>query len=164
MKHLRNFAFGCIFLLPATAFAHTFTIPPRAPRLTVTIPDTLEPVDTLAGAEGGVSEVRTFNVDIEPLKATDLKAAIDESVQMLGQHGILIDPASIQQNTVKINGLEAVDVSFTIVTGREKAAITLITAKPGGSFFALLAYGSKKGFAENAKILKSIADSIKAAN
>jgi hypothetical protein len=161
---LRYAALSCICLFSASAFSHTFIIPPHARLLSVTIPDSLEPTDTLGGAEGGVSEERTFNVEIEPLKAIDLKTAIDESVQMLDPHGIEIDPATLKQNARKINGLDAVDLSFTIIEGSEKAAITVVAAKPGGGFFALIAWGSEKGFAGNAEIMKSIADSIRAAN
>lgn len=164
LKLLRYAALGCICLFPGNAFSHTFTIPPNAPLLSVTIPDSLEPTDTLAGAEGGVSQERTFNVDVEPLRAVDLKTAIDESVQMLDQHGIEIDAASIKQNTKRINELNAVDLSFTITEGTEKAAITLVVAKSGRGFFVLIAWGSEKGFADNAQVMKSIVDSIRAAN
>jgi hypothetical protein len=163
LKLLRVIGVGCICLFPVNAFSHTFTLPPHTPRLIVTIPDSLEPVDTLAGAEGGVSEVRTFNVGIEPLSSADLNGAINESVQMLGQHGTIIEPTSLKQNADKMNGLDSVDLSFAIIDGNEKAAITLIAAKPG-SFFALISYGSEKGFADNAQIMKSIRDSIRAAN
>ena len=95
---------------------------------------------------------------IPTVVADDEAPALDELVFLLREF------PEIEIVGTAHNGLEAVDVSFTIVTGREKAAITLIAAKPGGSFFTLLAYGSKKGFADNAQILKSIADSIKAAN
>ncbi len=161
MKLLRVISIGCICLFPASAFSHTFTLPPQTPRLVLTIPDSLEPVDTLAGAKGGVSEVRTFNVDTKPLKSVDLNGAVDESLQILGQHGTIIEPTSLTKNADKINGLDTVDLSFTIIDGWEKAAITLIAAKPG-SFFALIAYGSKKGFADTAEVMKSIRDSIRA--
>jgi hypothetical protein len=154
---------GCVCLFPANASSHTFILPPRAPLLSVTIPDSLEPTDTLSGAEGGVSEERTFNVDIEPLGVVDLKAAIDESVRMLDQHGIELDAASIGQNAKRINELDAVDLSFATVDGTQKAAITLVAAKPGGAFFALIAWGSERGFTDNAEAMKSIVESIRAA-
>ena len=162
MKFLGSFVIACVCLTPAQAFSATFTIPPDAKRLVVTIPDVLEPTDTQAGAEGASNETRAFYVDIEPLKAHDLKPAIDESVEILGQHGLMIDTESLKQTEGKINGLNAVDLSFTVISGKEKAAITLVTTKPG-DFFALVDFGSEEWLGNNAQVLKSIRDSIKAA-
>ena len=162
MKFLRHFLIACVCLVPAQASSATFTIPPDAKRLAVTIPDVLEPTDTLAGAEGASNETRAFYVDIEPLKAHELKPAIDESVEILGQHGIMIDPESLKQNEGKINNLNAVDLSFTVISGKEKAAITLISTKPG-DFFALVEFGSEEWLGNNAQVVKSIRDSIKPA-
>ena len=131
MRYLINLAFvaGCLF--PSLALAHTFSLPSDSPAVTVTIPDYLEPVDTLRGAEGGVNEERTFNVLVEPVSGTNLKSAAEQGLKLLLTHGIEIDPASIKQTSRTVNGLDAVDIAFTIADGPETASFTLIVcARP----------------------------------
>ena len=161
MIRIQTIALIGVCLFPAIAAAHTFSIPDDAPLLSVTIPHSLEPVETSGGVEAGVSEERTFYVVIERLSAVDPKAASDQGLQMLALHGIVIEPSSIKQETRKINGLDVVDVSFAISDGTEKAGLILISTKIEGPFFAMIASGSDKGFKENADALKSITDSIR---
>jgi hypothetical protein len=149
---------ACLF--PSLAAAHTFSLPSNSRVVTVTIPDYLEPVDTLLGAEGGVSQERTFNVLVEPVDGADIKAAAEEALKILLTHGIEIDPASVKQTSRKINGLDAADVAFTISDGPEVASFTVIEIKAGGHFMAVLYYGSDEGMKANAAAMTSIVESI----
>ena len=157
---MRILALMAACLLPSLAAAHTFSLPSDSPAVRVTIPDYLEPVDTLRGAEGGVSQERTFNVLVEPVGGADLKSAADEGFKMLLIHGIEIDPASVKQTSRKINGLDAADFAFTIADGPETAGFTLIATKAGANFMAVFYYGSNEGVKANASALTSIVDSI----
>jgi hypothetical protein len=161
LRYLINlvFAAGCLF--PSLALAHTFSLPSDSPAVTATIPDYLEPVDTLRGAEGGVNEERTFNVLIEPVSGTDLKSAIEQGFKLLLTHGIEIDPASIKQTNRTVNGLDAADIAFTIADGPETAGFTLIATKAGANFLGVFYYGSNAGMQANAGALTSIVDSIR---
>ena len=156
---IRNLAFVAC-LLPLPAVAHTFSLPSDSPVINVTIPDSLEPVDTLRGAEGGVSQERTFNVLVEPIDVSNAKTATDEGLKILLLHGNEVDPTSVKQASRKINGLDAVDVSFTITDGVEAAGFTLIATKPGASFMAVIHYGSHEGIKANSAALASIIGSI----
>jgi hypothetical protein len=157
---IRNLALIAACLFSSFAAAHTFSLPPDSRSVTVTIPDNLEPVDTLRGAEGGVTEVRTFNVLVEPVDGADAKAAAEEAFKILMTHGNVVDPASVKQSSRKVNGLDAVDVTFTISDGVEVASFTLIEIKAGGHFMAVIYYGSNEGMKANADAMTSIVESI----
>lgn len=162
MKFFRPIIIAGLCFLPTAALAATFSLPPKAPSLVNTIPDVLEPVDTIAGAEGASKETREFYVDLEPLKALDLKAATDESLANLDQqHGISIDPESLKQQEGQINGISCVDLSFSVISGKEKSSLTLISPKPG-IYFVLLEFGSEEWLGKNDDIVKSIRESIHA--
>jgi hypothetical protein len=156
----RNLALIAACSFPSLAAAHTFSLPPDSRTVTVTIPDYLEPVDTLRGAEGGVAQERTFNVLVEPVDGADAKTATEVAFNILVTHGIEIDPASIKQTSRKINGLDAVDVAFAISDGPEFASFTLVEIKAGGHFMAVLYYGSNEGMKANAAAMTSITESI----
>jgi hypothetical protein len=158
---IRNLALIAVCLFPSLALAHTFSLPSDSPAVTVTIPDYLEPVDTLRGAEGGVAEERTFNVLIEPVSGVDLKSATEQGFKLLLTHGIETDPASIKQSNRTINGLDAADIAFTIADGPETAGFTLIATKAGANFLGVFYFGSNAGMQANANALTSIVDSIR---
>jgi hypothetical protein len=157
MRNLTLIA-GC--LLPSLAAAHNFSLPSGSPTVTVTIPDDLEPIDTLRGAEGGVAQERTFYVLIEPVHGADVKSAMEEGFKMLEIRGVEIDPASVKQTSRTINGLDATDFTFTISEGPEAATFTLIATKAGVNFMAVFCYGSNEGLKANANALISIIESI----
>jgi hypothetical protein len=161
VRYLINLAFVALCLFPSLALAHTFSLPSDSPAVTVTIPDYLEPVDTLRGAEGGVNEERTFNVLVEPVGGTDLKSAAEQGLKLLFTHGIEIDPASIKQTNRTVNGLDAADITFTLADGPETASFTLIATKAGGNFLGVFYYGSNAGMKANAAAIASIVDSIR---
>jgi hypothetical protein len=149
---------ACLF--PSLAAAHTFSLPSNSRVVTVTIPDYFEPVDTLLGAEGGVSQERTFNVLVEPVDGADIKAAAEDALKILLTHGIEIDPASVKQTSRKINGLDAADVAFTIADGPEVASFTVIEIRAGGHFMAVMYFGSNEGMKTNAAAMVSITESV----
>jgi hypothetical protein len=157
---LRNLAFVAACLFPSLAAAHTFSLPKENPTITVAIPDYLEPTDTLRGAEGGVSQDRTFNVLVEPMDGADAKTAADQCFDMLMTHGVVADPKSVKQTSRQVNGLDATDFSFTIEQGRENAGFTLIATRPGANFMAVLYYGSNEGLKANSEGLASLIGSI----
>jgi hypothetical protein len=157
---LRNLAFVAACLFPSLAAAHTFSLPKENPTITVAIPDYLEPTDTLRGAEGGVSQERTFNVLVEPMDGADAKTAADQCFDTLMTHGIVVDPASVKQTSRQVNGLDASDYSFAIADGPETAAFTLIATRPGANFMAVLYYGSNEGLKANSEGLASLIGSI----
>jgi hypothetical protein len=157
---MRILAFMAACLLPSLAAAHTFSLPSDSPTVTVTIPDYLEPIDTLRGAEGGVPQERTFYVMVEPVGGADVKSAADEGFKMLEIRGVEIDPASVKQTSRKINGLDATDFTFTISDGPETAVFTLIATKAGANFMGIFCYGSNEGLKANSSALTSIVDSI----
>jgi hypothetical protein len=157
---MRNLAFVAVCLFPSLAAAHTFSLPKENPTITVAIPDYLEPTDTLRGAEGGVSQERTFNVLVEPMDGADAKTAAAQCFDMLMTHGVVADPDSVKQTSRQVNGLDATDYSFTIEQGRENAGFTLIATQAGASFMAVLHYGSNEGLKANSEGLASLIDSI----
>ena len=157
---MRNLAFVAACLFPSFAAAHTFSLPKENPTITVAIPDYLEPTDTLRGAEGGVSQERTFNVLVEPMDGADAKTAAGQCFDMLMTHGVVADPDSVKQSSRQVNGLDATDYSFTIEQGRENAGFTLIATRAGASFMAVLHYGSNEGLKANSEGLASLIDSI----
>jgi hypothetical protein len=157
---MRNFIVMAACLLPTLAAAHTFSLPKGDTTVTVTIPDDLEPIDTLRGAEGGVAQERTFYVMVEPVDGADVRSAMEEGFKMLEIRGVEIDPASIKQTSRTINGLDATDFTFTISEGPEAAVFTLIATKAEANFMGVFCYGSSEGLKANANALTSIVDSI----
>jgi len=158
---MRNLALIAACLLSSLASAHTFSLPRDNPVIKVTIPDYLEPTDTLRGAEGGVSQERTFNVLVEPMAGANSQAAAEQCFKMLlEERGNEVDPSSVKHTDRKINGLDATDFSFSITEGNETAGFTLIATKPGADFMAVIYYGSNKGLKTNFNSLTTILDSI----
>jgi cephalosporin hydroxylase len=115
---------------------------------------------SIKAGEGGVTEVRKFNVLVEPVDRADAKAAAEEAFRILMTRGIEIDPASLEQTSRKINGFDASDFTFAITSGREVADFTLVEIKAGGHFMAVLYYGSDEGMKANAAAMTSIVESI----
>jgi hypothetical protein len=157
---MRNLTLIAACLLPSLAAAHTFSLPSGSSTVTVIIPDYLEPIDTLRGAEGGVAQERTFYVMVEPVDGADVKSAAEEGFKMLEIRGAEIDPASVKQTSRTINGLDATDFTLAISEGPEAATFTLIATKAGANFMGVFCYGSNEGLKANSAALTSIIDSI----
>jgi hypothetical protein len=145
----------------ARATVHTFSLPKDSPAIRVTIPDYLEPTDTLRGAEGGVSHERTFTVLVEPMAGADKQAAAEQCFKMLlDERGNEIDPSSVKQTDRKINGLDATNFSFIITEGVETAGFAMIATKLGADFMAVVYYGSNEGLKANFNAWTTTRDSI----
>jgi hypothetical protein len=150
-------------LAPTLAIAGTFPVPAENPIATVTIPDSWGPAAYDGGVEGTSADGKLY-VAFESVDAADVKTATEEGLKYYIKNGVVIDQASLKTKDIKINNLEAFDLSFT---GKDKdgpanISLTLVKTNAATKFLLLYYWGSSEGEKANAADLKAISDSIQA--
>jgi hypothetical protein len=162
---IRSFVFGLIALAlsPGFASATTFPIPADDPIATVSIPEDWNPQAYEGGVEATSSDGKIY-VAIEQVAAADVKTATEEGVKFFVKSGVEIDANSGKTKEIKINNLDAFDMTFT---GKDKngpanVSLTLVATNANGKFLLLYYWGSSEGEQANMGDLKKISDSIQA--
>jgi hypothetical protein len=157
------FALLALGLAPSLAVAGTFPVPAENPIATVSIPDSWSPNAYEGGVEGTSSDGKLY-VAFETVDAADVKSATEEGLKYYIKNGVTIDQASMKTKDIKINKLDAFDLSFT---GKDKdgpanISLTLVQTNAAGKFLLLYYWGSSEGEKANGADLKAISDSIQA--
>ncbi|HLW90796.1 MAG TPA: hypothetical protein VKS78_05780 [Roseiarcus sp.] len=150
-------------LLPSLAAAKTFPVPADDPIATVNIPDSWNPSAYEGGVEGTSDDGKIY-VAIEQVAADDVKSATEEGIKFFQKNGVDLDANSMKTKDIKINSLDAFDLSFT---GKDKdgpanVSLTLVATNAKGKFLLLYYWGSPEGEKANTDDLKKISDSIQA--
>ncbi len=145
--------------LPASAA--TFPVPSENPVATVSFPDgwASEPYD---GGIESTSKDGGIYVAAEMVEAKDVKAATEDGLKFFEKQGVKIDPATMKTKDIKINTLDAFDLTFT---GKDKdgpanVSLTLVNSNAPGKFLLLYYWGSDAAEKANMADLKKISDSI----
>jgi hypothetical protein len=157
------FALLALGLAPSLAGAGTFPVPAENPIATVSIPDSWSPNAYDKGVEGTSSDGKLY-VAFESVDAADVKSATEEGLKYYIKNGVTIDQASMKTKDIKINNLDAFDLSFTGTdkSGPANISLTLVQTNAAGKFLLLYYWGSSEGEKANGADLKAISDSIQA--
>jgi hypothetical protein len=163
MKLPIAFALLALCLAPSLAIAGTFPIPAENPIATVSIPDSWKPNAYDVGVEGTSADGALY-VAFESVDAADVKTATEEGLKYYVKNGVETDLASMKTKDIKINNLDAFDLSFT---GKDKdgpanISLTLVKTNSPAKFLLLYYWGSSGGEKANGAELKAISDSIQA--
>jgi hypothetical protein len=150
-------------LVASPANAATFPVPDENPIATVSIPDSWEPKAYDGGVEA-TSKDGLIYIAIEEVAAEDIKSATEEGLKFFVKSGVTIDFDSQKAHDVKINALDAFDMSFT---GKDKdgptnVSLTLVKTNAKGKILMLYYWGSAEGEKANAHDLQAVSDSIQA--
>jgi hypothetical protein len=163
MTRLLFLALFALSLAASAASAATFPIPAEDPIATVSIPDSWDPKTYDEGVEATSGDGAIY-VAIEQVAADDVKSATEEGLKFFIKSGVEIDSSSLKTKDIKINDLDAFDMSFT---GKDKdgpanISLTLVKTNAKTKFLMLYYWGSADGEKANASDLKKISDSIQA--
>jgi hypothetical protein len=147
--------------VPALAFAKTSKIPDDDTVAIVTIPDawSINEIDNGVEATSPDSEVY-LAIEAAPTKNVQ-QTAID-AVKWLAKQGVTIDSSTMKQKEIKINGMDAVDLSWDgkDKDGPTKVSVTLVVAS-ASKVLVLTYWASPDGEKSNENDLVAIASSIK---
>jgi hypothetical protein len=122
MRRQLAFAVLALCLVPSLTVAATFPVPAKNPIATVTIPDGWNPKvsgDTVEAASGDGS----IYVAFDSVEAADADGMIDAFLDSVKGNGDEVDRASKKTKDVKINNLDASEISYT---GKDKEGPTVI--------------------------------------
>jgi hypothetical protein len=163
MKRHAFFALLALCLAPSLALAGTYPIPAENPIATVSIPDSWSPNAYDGGVEATSGDGALY-VAFESVNASDVKTATEEGLKYYVKNGVTIDPDSMKTKDIKINNLDAFDLTFT---GKDKdgpanISLTLVQTNAKDKFLLLYYWGSSEGEKANGADLKAISDSIQA--
>ena len=163
MKPLVALAVLVLGLAPSLALAATFPVPADNPIATVSIPDNWSPEAYDGGVEGTSADGKIY-VAFESVDADDVKKATEEGLKFFIKQGVTLDTDSMKTKDIKINALDAFDLSFT---GKDKdgpanISLTLVQTNAKAKFLLLYYWGSAEGEKANLAELKKISDSIQA--
>ena len=152
-----------LILAASAASAGAFAIPADDPIATVSIPNSWDP-KTYDGGVEATSQDGAIYVAIESVDAEDVKSATEEGLKFFIKSGVEIDFDAGKTKDIKINGLDAFDMSFT---GKDKdgpanVSLTLVKTNAKSRFLMLYYWGSAVGEKANAADLAKISDSIQA--
>jgi hypothetical protein len=160
---IRSLVIATVVLLSSAAMAKTFPVPADDPIATVSIPDSWNPEPYEGGVEATSDDTKIY-VAIEEVAADDVKSATEEGIKFFVKSGVEIDSNSMQTKQIKINNLDAFDITFT---GKDKngpanVSLTLVATNAAGKFLLLYYWGSPEGEKANIEDLKKISESIQA--
>jgi hypothetical protein len=163
MKRLAALGFLIASLAPALAFAGTYPVPAENPIATLSIPDSWEPKPYEGGVEGTSPDGKVY-VAIEQVEAADVKSAVEEGFKFFVKQGVEIDPSTMTSKDIKINGLDAFDMTASgkDEQGPADISLTLVGTNAAGKFLFLYYWGSSEGAKTNIADLKAMSDSIQA--
>ena len=164
---MKSATFICALLaaaLPwASAQAKTHAIPDADPIATVSIPDTWETNEYEGGVEG-TSPDGTIYFAVEEVVANDVGTAVEDGVKFFEGQGLTIDKANITTKDVKVNGLEAFDMTLPAKDkdGVTSAGMTLVSTNAVGKFLMVYEWGADSAVKANAKDIEAITTSLQA--
>ncbi len=122
MRRQLAFAVLALCLAPSLAVAATFPVPAENPIATVTIPDSWNPKvsgDTVEAA----SHDGSIYIAFDSVDAADADGMIEAFLDSVKGNGDEVDRASKKTKDVKINNLDASEISYT---GKGKEGPTVI--------------------------------------
>ena len=154
-------AMTALFAFVPAAQAKVFSVPAEDSLATINIPDAWEPNETDNGIEMN-SPDKGIYVDVEAVKADDIKSAVAETVKLLSSQGLVIDESSQQVSDTEKNGLKMHDFLYTGKDndGPTNFSITLIETPVPDKFVMLTFWGSDEAAKANDKSLGDIAHSV----
>ena len=162
---MKNFvmAAAAALLLSTAAQAKDFNIPSEKPVASISMPDGWTANETDSGLEGTSADSAVyFAVDISETGALD--KTIPEAAKFLEDQGVKIDPKTEKQKQDKINGKDAVFVSYAGTDKDGPATIGLaIVVLDEKSSLILTYWGTKGEEDKHGAEINSIIGSIKAA-
>ncbi len=163
MTRLVFLAMLALGLTASAASAATFPIPADDPIATVSIPKAWDPKTYEGGVEATSGDGAIY-IAIEAVDAEDVKSATEEGLKFFIKSGVDLNMDSQKTKDIKINGLDAFDISFT---GKDKdgpanISLTLVKTNAKSKFLMLYYWGSSDGEKANASDLKAISESIQA--
>jgi len=163
MRLTAAFALLALCVAPSLAVAGTFPVPAENPIATVSIPDSWGPNAYDGGVEGTSADGKIY-VAFESVDAADVKSATEEGLKYFIKQGVTLDSDSMKTKDIKINNLDAFDLTFT---GKDKdgpanISLTLVQTNAKNKFLLLYYWGSSDGEKANLADLKAISDSIQA--
>lgn len=163
MKRRKAFALFALWLAPSLASAATFPVPAENPIATVSIPDSWSANAYDGGLKAASADGKLY-VAFGSVVAADVKSATKEGLKYYMRNGVEIDPASMRARDIKINNLDAFDLTFT---GRDRdspanVSMTLVKTNAPARFLLLYHWGSSEGEKANGEDLKAISASIQA--
>jgi hypothetical protein len=163
MRLTAAFTLLALCVAPSLAVAGTFPVPAENPIATVSIPDSWGPNAYDGGVEGTSADGKIY-VAFESVDAADVKTATEEGLKYFIKQGVTLDSDSMKTKDIKINNLDAFDLTFT---GKDKdgpanISLTLVQTNAKNKFLLLYYWGSSDGEKANLADLKAISDSIQA--
>lgn len=163
MRRQSAFAVLALCLAPSLAIAATFPIPAEKPIATVTIPDNWSPKVSGDSVEGASADGHIY-VAFDSVDAADADAMIEAFLNSITSNGDEVDRASKKTKDVKINNLDASEISYT---GKDKEGptdikLTLIKTNAPSKILLFTYWGSTSGEATNDKDVKAISSGIQA--
>lgn len=152
-------------LTAATGLAEAKSFKLGAPVIaTVTLPDKWNPIATDDGAEATSPDDEVY-VSVEVAGVSEMEEAMKEAFAYLVGEGVVLDPKSQRQQQGKINGMDAVDLSYD---GKDKngdankVSVSIIVVNQG-QVLILTYWGSPEGEQMYGAELRAILNSIKRA-
>jgi hypothetical protein len=160
---IRSLLIASVVFLSSAAMAKTFPVPAEDPIAKVSLPDSWGPNAYESGVEATSDDGKIY-VAIEQVAADDVKSATEEGIKFFVKSGVEIDSNSMKTKQIKINSLDAFDITFT---GKDKngpanVSLTLVSTNAAGKFLLLYYWGSPDGEKTNMDALKNISESIQA--
>jgi hypothetical protein len=146
--------------LPLSSFAGTHKVPQEKTIATVTLPDAWKANDYDEGVEVNSDDGEVY-LAVEATDAKGVKASMEAAMKYLTKKGVTVDADSAKQEEGKLNGMEAVDISWDGKDDEGAAKISLTVIEISGNKALLLIYwaspdGEKKHLEELHKIAQSI--------
>jgi hypothetical protein len=152
---------AALLLLPAGAFARSFTLPASNAIAVVTLPDAWSSKEIEDGVESS-SPDKSVYVAIEVVEATDVAAGVEESIKFLLKSGVEVDAATEKKTEFEINGMKAFEIGWTGKDSSGPTGVSVSVVVVDAKNLLLLTYwGSPAGTAANQQALGEIVRSIK---
>lgn len=147
--------------LCAPAFAGTYKLPDKKPVVSVTLPDSWKTDEIDNGVES-VSDDEEVYMAIESTSEKNVQKAMEESIQYLKKKGVVVEQDTMKQETMKMNDMDVVDISWDGKDEDGECKISLTVVGVSDTQGLLLTYwASPEGEKKHQSELNDIAKSIK---
>jgi hypothetical protein len=155
------------FALLGSAWAGDFKLPDQNPVASFSIPASWKPAEYEDGVEA-TSDDGSVYLAVEAMDLSSQSAiedAMKASLSYLQKKGVTVDQSTAKQTQGKVNGMEAVDVSWKGKDSEGECNISLTIVIASGTKGLLLTYwASPDGEKKNSQDLGQIVNSIKPAS
>jgi len=147
--------------LVTPSFAKTFKVPEEGAFASITIPDDWKSKEIDNGVESQSADDEVYFA-VEATDAKGMDKAIEEAVTYLHEQGVTVDDKSMKQREGKVNGMDAVDVTWK---GKDKEgdadiSLTILAAKKE-KVLLITYWASPEGTKKHDKELGAILNSLK---